>query len=483
MDYRRQLSLTSLYTHHGQHIVFRFRSRHVRQSYPRRLVRYHRARKRKTRKIDAFFGGLFEQSTKTNLKNQKILQEINKNVSVNELFSPKILVKVQLTSKLKEHLQGLELPMNPPIAQIRKSSKKLAHMLYPGDHFKDNRQEACILTTRYKAAGRARTQQPRNETEMQTSTRARTSQASLQQSSSGVTPAPTPIAGPAKDKIIYSKAAHLIPPSASMTEAISSAPQAYALATRLPSAQPPIFPQHTASHNTPHLPHAFSTTRTVSQHLPTSAAFPASYPPPPTAGNYDATQAFLQMQHMYHQLQAQQQLLSQRIQNIIALAQPPGPQTNGTPPSRIHHESPNNHPIAQPAYSTPASIQAAHQQAQVQQNLQNVSPPLQSLGHITGPSHQPHNTRHSSGPSTRYHNNIALRYKDTTKKYSGADEEDLEEFLTKYCAQDDDFHLADSDRLKYYYNLFRGDAWRVYNSSIKPFAKAFREACQGMKDN
>ena len=76
------------------------------------------------------------------------------------------------------------------------------------------------------------------------------------------------------------------------------------------------------------------------------------------------------------------------------------------------------------------------------------------------------------------HHHINQRFKAKEYKYSGSDEEVLQDFIDAYMATAEDYRLSAADKLQLFHNLFRGDALRFYYAHVKgrysTFAEAFR---------
>ena len=101
------------------------------------------------------------------------------------------------------------------------------------------------------------------------------------------------------------------------------------------------------------------------------------------------------------------------------------------------------------------------------QNLRNasVSP---ARGNFT------QNNPRSSDSNVHHHINV--RFKNKESKYSGSDEEHLQDFIDSYVTTAEDYGLSASQKLQYLHNLFRGDALRFYNLQIKGRVSTFGEA-------
>lgn len=65
-------------------------------------------------------------------------------------------------------------------------------------------------------------------------------------------------------------------------------------------------------------------------------------------------------------------------------------------------------------------------------------------------------------------------------KYSGSDEEHLQDFVDSYAITAEDYGLSATHKLQYLHNLFRGDALRFYNSQVKGTVSTCGEAIHTM---
>ena len=84
--------------------------------------------------------------------------------------------------------------------------------------------------------------------------------------------------------------------------------------------------------------------------------------------------------------------------------------------------------------------------------------------------------RTSNFENPRAHHDVASRFKNQDSKYSGHDEECLQEFIDVYQAVADDYSLSARQKKKYLHNLFRGKALRFYNRSVKDSTQTYGEA-------
>ena len=68
---------------------------------------------------------------------------------------------------------------------------------------------------------------------------------------------------------------------------------------------------------------------------------------------------------------------------------------------------------------------------------------------------------------------MSLRFKAKESKYSGSDEEHLQDFMDSYLQTVEDYQLGPREKLQYFHNLFRGDALRFYNAQVKNRCSTF----------
>lgn len=83
----------------------------------------------------------------------------------------------------------------------------------------------------------------------------------------------------------------------------------------------------------------------------------------------------------------------------------------------------------------------------------------------------------------RPYHDISNRFKDSDTKYGGDEEEDLSEFLEAYSTVTKDYELTVEEKLQYMHNLFKKEALRYYNSSVKGKVTTFTEACKKMREH
>ena len=74
------------------------------------------------------------------------------------------------------------------------------------------------------------------------------------------------------------------------------------------------------------------------------------------------------------------------------------------------------------------------------------------------------------------HQQINLRFKKKDSKYSGSDQEHLQDYTDAYATTAEDYGLSATQKLRYLHKLFRGDALRFYNAQIKGQVSTYREA-------
>lgn len=94
-----------------------------------------------------------------------------------------------------------------------------------------------------------------------------------------------------------------------------------------------------------------------------------------------------------------------------------------------------------------------------------------------------HNNGTQQESNSRVHHDISQRFKDKDNKYGGSEEENLSEYLDSYCAVASDYNLSQQQRLQFFHNLFKKEALRFYNSTIKGKVNSFGEACTKLRDH
>ncbi len=63
---------------------------------------------------------------------------------------------------------------------------------------------------------------------------------------------------------------------------------------------------------------------------------------------------------------------------------------------------------------------------------------------------------------------MAKRFQNKDSKYSGADKENIMDFIVQYDLVSQDFHLSHHKKRQYVHNLFRGEALRYYHAEVEP---------------
>lgn len=103
--------------------------------------------------------------------------------------------------------------------------------------------------------------------------------------------------------------------------------------------------------------------------------------------------------------------------------------------------------------------------------------PLSTPRHAvaTGPVNDARRDDHQR-TARNVHHDIANRFKGKESKYSGSENEDLQEFLAQYSAVARDYQLTASQKRQYLHNLLRGDALRFYNEEIEGRYSTYNES-------
>lgn len=68
-----------------------------------------------------------------------------------------------------------------------------------------------------------------------------------------------------------------------------------------------------------------------------------------------------------------------------------------------------------------------------------------------------------------------MRLKEYSKKFSGAIDECLQEFVDEYRQLIKEYDLSPTQRLQFLHNLLRGDAKRFYLDVVGNYATAFQQ--------
>ena len=78
--------------------------------------------------------------------------------------------------------------------------------------------------------------------------------------------------------------------------------------------------------------------------------------------------------------------------------------------------------------------------------------------------------------NSNVHHHVSLRFKPKESKYSGGDEEHLQDFIDSYLQTVEYYQLKTREKLQYFHNLFRDDALRFYNAQVKHRCSTFEDA-------
>ena len=76
----------------------------------------------------------------------------------------------------------------------------------------------------------------------------------------------------------------------------------------------------------------------------------------------------------------------------------------------------------------------------------------------------------------RVAHNVAMRLKDSEKKFSGYLGENWMEFVGQYSKVARDYNLNISQKLQYIHNILRGDAKRSYLDGVEGYASSYQQA-------
>ncbi len=80
------------------------------------------------------------------------------------------------------------------------------------------------------------------------------------------------------------------------------------------------------------------------------------------------------------------------------------------------------------------------------------------------------------------HHLIGLRFKGRETKYSGEDDENLQEAIDHYVTASRDYSLSETQKLQYFHNIFRGDALHFYHKNIENRGLNFITACDEVQN-
>ncbi len=62
--------------------------------------------------------------------------------------------------------------------------------------------------------------------------------------------------------------------------------------------------------------------------------------------------------------------------------------------------------------------------------------------------------------------NMAKRFQNKDSQYSGADKENIMDFITQYDLMSRNFYLSHYEKLYYVHNLFRSESLRFYYAKV-----------------
>ena len=77
--------------------------------------------------------------------------------------------------------------------------------------------------------------------------------------------------------------------------------------------------------------------------------------------------------------------------------------------------------------------------------------------------------------------NMPKRFQNKYSKYSGADKENIMDFIMKYDLISRDFNLSHHEKLQYVHNLFRGEALRYYYGEVEPLGNNYADVIAKME--
>ena len=77
--------------------------------------------------------------------------------------------------------------------------------------------------------------------------------------------------------------------------------------------------------------------------------------------------------------------------------------------------------------------------------------------------------------------NMARSFQNKDSKYSGADNQNIIDFIVQYELVSRDFSLSHHEKRQYVHNLFRGEALRCYYAEVEPLGNNYADSIAKMK--
>ena len=344
---------------------------------------------------------------------------------VAELFSHDVLRNARIANKVRNLLASQDLEPDPEVHRNERVMVKLAHVIYPGDESTAQRNEAVELCRSFCEAQRSLGSRPHGAAATQPLPTAR-----LQNTS--------------------------YPPH------VSQYPSAAAVSSSEYVPPPPSVGSFTAPH---HYAQTASSSGQIFTHplyvQPMQASINALY-----QENVQLRSQIAQINQLLNNLRMPQgsNLLQQR--NSLPLR------------SHVSHAShantfevPHQPEIEPVAFRTRARTNQAADTPPQEETIDELD--LSRRESSSQPSDRRGNERSSD---SNVHHHINVRFKNRESKYSGTDEEHLQDYIDAYLATSEDYKLTPRQKLQYLHNLFRGDALRFYNANVRNRATAFGEA-------
>lgn len=276
---------------------------------------------------------------------------------------------------------------------------------------------------------------------------------------------PDPQLGP-RDRIVF-KLAHILYPgeaNASMRERANKLCKRFIEAPRMPAISNAVS-RCDASASVGVQAHSNGlSAASRSQSLPGTVSSFGFSSSPQQFGFIQAQQSLGQYQHMQSTIAAlmdQNRVLQSQITSLM------------NPMSSVSLQQPYWHPTGHVSLAIPPRPQTSNYHPQSSANAQALFVPRETSQR--DPRFTPRrNENRGSDSNAHYH--INQRFKSKESKYSGSDDENLQDFIDAYTATAEDYRISPSEKLQYLHNLFRVEAMRFYNAQVKGRYSTFGEA-------
>ncbi len=238
-----------------------------------------------------------------------------------------------------------------------------------------------------------------------------------------------------------------------------------------------ITPLEPLSYNSSFIPPpALPTTAVQAQAsgTPTTSTFLVS-----SQDRFQNNPAIRQLMHAYYQLQLTNSIIAGALPVPPVVPTPPAPTISLSGPA--------------PQFCIPTMLQSHSVPPIVLSSIPVYVSPQLSTHHPPVPlqfvhphSHAHHH--HASAPAnsneirgqrdsngSRNAMNMAKRSQNKDSKYTGADNENIMDFIVQYDLVSRGFHLAHHEKRQYVHNLFRGEALRYYYAEFEPLGNNYAD--------